>query len=119
MPRGKSSTAKQSYISEQIEELNREGHARKASRYIFHKEIHPMRKTFAIALMLTASLGLAACDKKSEDKAQDANEHAEQAQQDMNKAQDKVNDAAKENAEAAKAQAESNAAAQEEAAKKQ
>jgi uncharacterized membrane protein YdfJ with MMPL/SSD domain len=86
---------------------------------IFHKEKHPMRKTLAIALMLTASLGLAACDKKSEDKAQDANQHAEQAQQDMNKAQDKVNDAAKENAEAAKAQAESNAAAQEEAAKKQ
>ena len=57
-----------------------------------------MRKTLAIALMLTASLGLAACDKKSEDKAQDANQHAEQAQQDMNKAQDKVNDAAKENA---------------------
>jgi hypothetical protein len=86
---------------------------------IFHKEKHPMRKTLAIALMLTASLGLAACDKKSEDKAQDANQHAEQAQQDMNKAQDKVNDAAKENAEAAKAQAESNAAAQDEAAKKQ
>lgn len=54
-----------------------------------------MRKTLAIALMLTASLGLAACDKKSEDKAQDAAKHAEQAQQDMNKAQDKVNDAAK------------------------
>jgi hypothetical protein len=76
----------------------------------FHQEKHPMRKTLAIALMLTASLGLAACDKKSEDK------HAEQAQQDMNKAQDKVNDAAKENAEAAKAQAESNAEAAKEAA---
>jgi uncharacterized lipoprotein YehR (DUF1307 family) len=84
----------------------------------FHKEKYPMQKTLAIALMLTASLGLAACDKKSEDKAQDANQHAEQAQQDMNKAQDKVNDAAKENAEAAKAQAESNeAAAKEEAPK--
>ena len=33
-----------------------------------------MRKTLAIALMLTASLGLAACDKKSEDKAQDASQ---------------------------------------------
>lgn len=54
-----------------------------------------MRKTLAIALMLTASLGLAACDKKSEDKAQDANQHAEQAQQKMNEAQDKVNEAAK------------------------
>ena len=46
-----------------------------------------MRKTLAIALMLTASLGLAACDKKSEDKAQEAEKHAEQAQQDMSKAQ--------------------------------
>jgi methyl-accepting chemotaxis protein len=79
-----------------------------------HKEIHPMRKTLAIALMLTASLGLAACDKKSEDKAQDANQHAEQAQEKMNEAQDKVNDAAKENAEAAKDQAESNKAAAQE-----
>ena len=82
----------------------------------FHQEKHPMRKTLAIALMLTASLGLAACDKKSEDKAQDANQHAEQAQQKMNEAQDKVNDAAKENAEAAKDQTESNAEAPKEAA---
>ena len=64
-----------------------------------------MRKTFAVALMLAASLGLAACDKKSEDKAQDAAQHSEQAQEKMNEAQDKVNEAAKENAEAAKAQA--------------
>ena len=75
-----------------------------------------MRNTVAVALMLAASLGLAACDKKSEDKAQDANQHAEQAQQKMSEAQDKVNDAAKENAEAAKAQAESNEAAAKEAA---
>ncbi|WP_223487698.1 hypothetical protein [Pseudomonas sp. A-RE-19] len=75
-----------------------------------------MRKTLAIALMLTASLGLAACGKKPEDKAQDANQHAEQAQEKMSEAQDKVNDAAKENAEAAKAQAESNEAATKEAA---
>ncbi len=75
-----------------------------------------MRNTFAVALMLAATLGLAACDKKSEDKAQDANQHAEQAQQKMSEAQDKVNDAAKENAEAAKAQAESNEAAAKEAA---
>ena len=85
--------------------------------HAFHQEKHPMRKTLAIALMLTASLGLAACDKKSEDKAQEAEKHAEQAQQDMSKAQDKVNDAAKENAEAAKAQAESDAAAAKEAPK--
>jgi hypothetical protein len=104
----------QSYISVAKEELNLRGVAQKASSY-FHKEKHPMRKTFAIALMLAASLGLAACDKKSEDKAQDAAKHAEQAQQDMNKAQDKVNDAAKENADAAKAQAESNEAAAKEA----
>jgi hypothetical protein len=83
---------------------------------IFHQEKHPMRKTLAIALMLTASLGLAACDKKSEDKAQDAAKHSEQAQEKMSEAQDKVNEAAKENADAAKAQAESNAAAAKEAA---
>ena len=29
-----------------------------------------MRKTLAISMMLAAALGLAACDKKSEDKAQ-------------------------------------------------
>jgi protein involved in sex pheromone biosynthesis len=65
-----------------------------------------MRKTLAISMMLAAALGLAACDKKSEDKAQDAAAHSEQAQQDMAKAQ----------ADAAKAQAESNAAAAKEAA---
>ena len=54
-----------------------------------------MRKTLAISMMLAAALGLAACDKKSEDKAQDAAAHSEQAQQDMAKAQDKVNDAVK------------------------
>jgi protein involved in sex pheromone biosynthesis len=68
-----------------------------------------MRKTLAISMMLAAALGLAACDKKSEDKAQDAQAHSEQAQKDMAKAQDKVNDAAKENADAAKAQADANA----------
>jgi hypothetical protein len=75
-----------------------------------------MRKTLAIALMLTATLGLAACDKKSEDKAQDAAKHTEEAQQKMNEAQNKVNEAAKENAEAAKDQADSNKAATEETA---
>lgn len=71
-----------------------------------------MRKTLAIALMLTATLGLAACDKKSEDKAQDANQSAEQTQQKMTEAQDKVNEAAKENAEAAKDQTEAPAPAE-------
>jgi hypothetical protein len=59
-----------------------------------------MRTTLVSALMLTAALGLAACDKKSEDKQQDAQAHAESAQKKMDQAQDKVNDAAKENAKA-------------------
>ena len=95
-------------------ELKRSANAQTPRRST-HKEKHPLRNTFAVALMLAASLGLAACDKKSEDKAQDATQHAEQAQDKMSEAQDKVNDAAKENAEAAKAQAESNKAAAEEA----
>jgi len=61
-----------------------------------------MRKTLAISMMLAAALGLAACDKKSENKAQDAAAHSEQAQKDMAAAQDKVNEAAKENGDAAK-----------------
>ncbi len=72
-----------------------------------------MRNTFAYALMLAATLGLAACDKKSEDKAQDAQSHAESAQKQMDKAQENVNEAAKENAEAAQDSAE----AKQEAAK--
>jgi outer membrane lipopolysaccharide assembly protein LptE/RlpB len=71
-----------------------------------------MRKTLAIALMLTATLGLAACGKKAEDKAQATNQPAEQAQQKMSEAQDKVNEAAKENAEAAKDQTEATAPAE-------
>jgi len=69
-----------------------------------------MRKTFAFALMLAATLGLAACDKKSEDKAQDAQKHAENAQQKMDEAQDKVNDATIEQDKAAKDAADSEAA---------
>jgi uncharacterized membrane protein YukC len=69
-----------------------------------------MRKSLAFTLMLSAALTLAACDKKSEDKAQDAQQHAEQAQEKMDQAQSKMNDAAKENAEAAK---DSNQSAQE------
>jgi hypothetical protein len=75
-----------------------------------------MRKPFAFALMLAATMGLAACDKASEDKAQDAQQHAEQAQEKMGEAQDKMNEAAKENAEAAKDQAEAQQKAAEEAA---
>jgi FKBP-type peptidyl-prolyl cis-trans isomerase len=77
---------------------------------------NPMRKPFAFALMLAAAMGLAACDKASEDKAQDAQEHREQAQEKMSDAQDKMNDAAKENAEAAKDQAEAEQKAAQEAA---
>ncbi len=77
-----------------------------------------MRKTLAIALMLTASLGLAACGKKPEDKAQEATPPAAQVQQKMSEAQDKVNDAAKEAADAAKAQVDSTKAAVEDAAPK-
>lgn len=58
-----------------------------------------MRKTFAYTLMLAATLGLAACDKASENKAPDAPKPAEQAQ-------DKMNDAAKGNVDAAKSAAE-------------
>lgn len=58
-----------------------------------------MQKTFAYALMLAATLGLAACDNAS-DKAKDAQDHKENAQEQMNKAQDHANDAAKENAKA-------------------
>lgn len=67
-----------------------------------------MFKTFAYSLMLAATFALSACDTKSEDKAQEAQQHAE-------KAQEKSNEAAKANADAAKAQQESKAAAAEEA----
>ncbi|BAP44545.1 lipoprotein [Pseudomonas sp. StFLB209] len=60
-----------------------------------------MRKSFAYALMLAATVGLAACDKKSENTQQEANKAAEQSQESMQKAQEKVNDAAKESQEAA------------------
>jgi hypothetical protein len=83
-------------------------------RGYYKQEKHPMRKSLALTLMLTAALGLAACDKKSEDKAQDAQQHAEQAQQKMDDAQSKMNDAAKENAKAAQDSADSQKAQAEE-----
>ncbi|WP_122421101.1 hypothetical protein [Pseudomonas viridiflava] len=73
-----------------------------------------MLKFTASALVIAATLGLAACDSKSEQKAQDAQAHQENAQQKMESAQTKVNDAAKENAEAAKDKAASKEAAAEE-----
>ncbi len=66
-----------------------------------------MLKTLAYSLMLASTLGLAACDSKSEDKAQQAQQHAE-------KADAKAADAAQENAKAAQAQSESREAKAEE-----
>ncbi|MFF7708381.1 hypothetical protein [Pseudomonas sp. NPDC007930] len=74
-----------------------------------------MKKTLATALILAASLGLAACDNAS-DKAKDAQQHKEAAQQQMDKAQEHVNDAAKENAEGNKDAAEAQQKAQQESA---
>ena len=67
-----------------------------------------MLKTLAYSLMLASTIGLAACDSKSEDKAQEAQQHAE-------KASDKSAEAAKEHAKAADAHAESKEAKAEEA----
>jgi len=66
-----------------------------------------VQKFFVGSLVLAAAIGLSACDSKSEDKAQQAQQHAEQAQ-------DKMNDAAKESDKAAKAQGQSKEAAAEE-----
>lgn len=72
-----------------------------------------MKTTFATALILAASLGLAACDNAS-DKAKDAQGHKEAAQQQMDKAQEHVNEAAKENAQGNKDAAEAQQKAQQE-----
>ena len=45
-----------------------------------------MQKSVAYAFMLAATLGLAACDKPSENKAQDAQESRTEAQESMNDA---------------------------------
>lgn len=66
-----------------------------------------MQRFLTFPVILAAAIGLSACDSKSEDKAQEAQHHAEQAQANMN-------DAAKENEKAAKAQSESKSAAAEE-----
>jgi hypothetical protein len=73
-----------------------------------------MSKALAYALVLSASLGLAACDSKSEQKAQDAQAHTENAQQKAESAQDKMQEAKKEHTEAAKDRAEAREAAAEE-----
>lgn len=60
-----------------------------------------MQKSIAYSLLLAATLGLAACDKPSENKAEDARESAQDAQESMNDARESMNDAARESNEAA------------------
>lgn len=67
-----------------------------------------MSKALARILIATCALGLAACDSKSEQKAQDAQAHMESAQKNAEKAE-------QQRAEAAKDQAASKEAAAEEA----
>ena len=58
-----------------------------------------MQKTLAYAVMLAATLGLAACDKPSENAAQDAREAQSEARESMNEAAEERNEAAQERAE--------------------
>lgn len=67
-----------------------------------------MQKSFAYALMFAATLGLTACDKASENKAEDAQESAQDARESMNDAAEHSNKAAQESAEAAQKRAEEN-----------
>lgn len=67
-----------------------------------------MRKSIAYSLMLAATLGLAACDSSSENKAEDARESAADAQESMNDARDSMNDAARQSNEAAQERIEEN-----------
>lgn len=60
-----------------------------------------MKKPFAIALLFTAAFGLAACDKPSENKAQDAAKTEQKAQENLNKAAEQSNKAAEQRNEAA------------------
>ena len=71
-----------------------------------------MQKSVAIAIMLTATLGLAACDKPSEDKAEEAREAHSQAKESLNDAAEKQNEAARKEAEAAQERAKENAPAE-------
>jgi len=67
-----------------------------------------MQKTIAYAFMLAATLGLAACDKPSEDAAEDAREAQSEAQESMNDAAEQSNEAIDKEAEAAQERAEEN-----------
>jgi hypothetical protein len=65
---------------------------------IFFKE-NNMQKTLAYAVMLAATLGLAACDKPSENTAEEAREAQSEAQESANEAAELRNEAAQERAE--------------------
>jgi uncharacterized lipoprotein NlpE involved in copper resistance len=73
-----------------------------------HEEKPLMQKSLAYALMLAATLGLAACDKPSEDKAEEAREAQSEAQESLNDAAEHSNDAARAAGEAAQERAEEN-----------
>ncbi|MBB2496275.1 hypothetical protein [Aquipseudomonas ullengensis] len=68
-----------------------------------------MQKSLAYALMLAATLGLAACDKPSEDKAEEAREAQSEAQDSMNEAAEHSNEATQKAGEAAEERAKENA----------
>ncbi len=74
-----------------------------------------MSKAFARLLIISCALGLAACDSKSEQKAQDAQAHTETAQKKTEQAQAHLQQAEQQKAEAAKDQAAARDAAAEEA----
>ncbi len=59
-----------------------------------------MFKPLAYSLMIAATLGLAACDNKAEQKAQDAQQHAEKAADKMDAAQENMQQAAEHDAKA-------------------
>lgn len=67
-----------------------------------------MHKSLACTLMLAATLGLAACDSSSENKAQDARDSAADARESMNDARESMNDAAQKSNEAAQERREEN-----------
>jgi hypothetical protein len=67
-----------------------------------------MNKTLACSLMLAVTLGLAACDKSADEKAEDAQESAQDARESMNDARESANDAARESNEAAQKRLEEN-----------
>jgi len=74
-----------------------------------------MQKTVAYAFMLAATLGLAACDKPSEDTREDAREAQAEARESMKDAAKHSNEAANLEAEAARERAEENREEAEEA----